>query len=190
MHVHGLTPHEQLHALLDDHLPVDEREAASLARIGVELGHLDTPFDEHADLVHVTGSAIVVGPRGVLLLVHRKLGFWLQPGGHLEPGEDPATAAAREATEETGIAVAHFGTDGPCFVHADVHEAAESHVHLDLRFLLVATGADEPCPPPGESQQVQWFDWHEAAEVADDSLRGALRAARTRVEADRSGEAR
>jgi len=175
-----MTPREQIDALLDGHPPVDEREAMSITRIRRELVRLDTPFDQRADLVHVTASAIVVGPRGVLLLVHRKLGFWMQPGGHLEPGEDPAAAAAREANEETGIVVAHPAS-GPCFVHADVHEAAESHVHLDLRFLLHAAAADDPRPPPEESQQVRWFGWDDAASMADDSLRGALQTARAVV---------
>ena len=181
-----MTPHDDVRALLDGHVPVDEREVASIARIRGELERLDEPFDQRADLVHVTGSAIVVGPRGVVLLVHRKLGFWMQPGGHLEPGEDPATAAAREAFEETGLAVAH-PIDGSCFVHADVHEAAASHVHLDLRFLLHALADDDPCPPVGESQQVRWFAWAEADAVADASLRGALRTARGIAAAHEAG---
>jgi len=182
-----MTPREQIDALLDGHPPVDAREAASITRIRGELARLDAPFDQLADLVHVTGSAIVVGPRGVVLLVHRKLGFWMQPGGHLEPGEDPATAAAREAHEETGLVVAHPAS-GPCFVHADVHDAAESHVHLDLRFLVHAAAADDPRPPPEESQQVRWFGWDEAVSMADDSLRGALQAARA-VVASTGGDA-
>ena len=47
------------------------------------------PFDEHADPIHVTGSAIVVGRRGVVLLTHKRLGIWLQPGGHVDAGEAP-----------------------------------------------------------------------------------------------------
>ena len=50
-------------------------------------------------------AAVVVGPRGVLLHRHRRLGLWLQPGGHIEPGETPAEAAAREVKEESGIHV-------------------------------------------------------------------------------------
>ncbi|MFI5046541.1 MAG: NUDIX hydrolase [Acidimicrobiia bacterium] len=166
-----------MRALLDGHVPVDQREEASIARILRELDRLEAPFDERADPTHVTGSAIVVGRLGVLLLVHRRLGFWMQPGGHLEAGEEPADAALRETREETGIEVAH-PRSGPRFVHADVHVAAAGHTHLDLRFLVCAPADDDPRPPAGESQQVQWFSWDDAYAQTDDSLRGGLTAAR------------
>jgi 8-oxo-dGTP pyrophosphatase MutT (NUDIX family) len=90
--------------------PVDERERTSIDRFLVELQRLAHPFDEHADPVHVTGSAIVLGPRGVLLLRHRRLGIWLQPGGHLDAGETPWDAALRESAEETGLDVRFAST--------------------------------------------------------------------------------
>ena len=140
------------------------------------LDRLAAPFDEHADLMHVTGSAIVAGRRGVVLLVHRRLGFWMQPGGHVDPGEAPWEAARRETREETGLAAVH-PADGPRLVHVDVHQAARGHTHLDLRYLLLAPDRD-PTPAPGESQEVRWFDWDEAFTVGDESLHGALVAAR------------
>ena len=162
-----------MRALLRGHEPVDERERTSLERIERELGRLHAPYDQDADLTHVTGSAIVVGRRGVLLHLHRKLGLWLQPGGHLELGEAPWDAAMREAIEETGVVVAH-PPRGPSFVHADVHVATAGHVHLDFRFLLHPSADDEPRPPPGESQEVRWYSWDDALVVADDGLRGGL----------------
>jgi 8-oxo-dGTP pyrophosphatase MutT (NUDIX family) len=51
----------------------------------------------------VSGCLIVDGK--VLLVKHRKAGFWLKPGGHIEPGELPHLAAVREFQEETGIQV-------------------------------------------------------------------------------------
>ena len=75
--------------------------------------------------------------------------------------------------------------DGPALIHVDVHGAADDHVHLDIRYLLVGTDAD-PAPPPGESQAVRWFPWEEAGALADDALVGALRSAR-RLSATRSG---
>ena len=66
-----------------------------------------TPCDEHAGPTHVTASGIVVGRRGTVLHRHKRLGIWMQPGGHIDPGETPGEAARREATEELGLAVEH-----------------------------------------------------------------------------------
>jgi len=158
------------------HAPADAREQASRDEILDALDRLPSPLDEHADPRHVTGSAIVVSERGVLLLVHRRLGFWMQPGGHVDPGEAPWDAAARETREETGLDARHPDA-GSRLVHVDVHEAAFRHEHLDLRYLLLVP-PDDPAPPPRESQQVRWFAWDEAFTVGDESLHAALAAAR------------
>ena len=54
-------------------------------------------------------GAIVHDRAGRLLLVQRAnppaAGTWSIPGGRVEPGEDDATAIAREVAEETGLAV-------------------------------------------------------------------------------------
>jgi 8-oxo-dGTP pyrophosphatase MutT (NUDIX family) len=140
---------------------------------------LTQPFDEHADPTHLTGSAIIVGKRGTVLHLHKRLGIWLQPGGHIDEGESPAYAALREATEETGLALVHVDPV-PRVVHVDVHAAAKGHTHLDLRYMLRPSDATEPDPEPpaDESQAVRWFDWDEAIDIADAGLAGALRALR------------
>jgi 8-oxo-dGTP pyrophosphatase MutT (NUDIX family) len=155
---------------------VDAREQAAIDRILQELDRLAAPFEEHADPTHVTGSGIVVGPRGVLLHRHKRLGLWLQPGGHVDAGETPWDAAQREVLEETGLE-ARPDENGARLVHVDVHPGGRGHVHLDLRYLLYGPDA-EPAPPPGESPDVAWFDWDHAIGVADPGLVGALRALR------------
>jgi 8-oxo-dGTP pyrophosphatase MutT (NUDIX family) len=154
--------------------PADLRERRSRLRLLEGLGRLPAPFARLAGPIHVTGSAIVVGPRGVVLHRHKRMGIWLQPGGHLEPGETPWHAARREASEETGLTLRHPG-GGPRLVHVDVHLAPLRHVHLDLRYLLRAADGD-PCPAPGESRDVRWFTWPDALAVADEGLAGGLRA--------------
>ena len=154
--------------------PVDLRERRSRLRLLEAVERLPGPFARLAGPVHVTGSAIVVGPRGVVLHRHKRMGIWLQPGGHLEPGETPWHAARREAAEETGLVLRHPGA-GPRLVHVDVHPAPFRHVHLDLRYVLLARDGD-PRPAAGESQDVRWFTWPEALALADDGLAGALRA--------------
>lgn len=163
--------------------PADARAAAAKRRFLAELDRLERPCDRDADPVHVTASGIVVGRRGTVLHLHLRARRWLQPGGHVDPGEAPAHAALREAREETGLAVAH-PRGGPRMIHLDVHPA-QSHLHLDLRYLLVAPDED-PAPPPGESPEVCWYGWAEADAVAGDDggLVAALRTARAAWEAE------
>lgn len=169
---------DQVRRTLTQREPLDAAERSSIERTLAELDRLVDPFDQELDPVHVTGSAIVVGPRGVVLLKHRRLGLWLQPGGHVDPGETPWDGALREAREETGLEVsfADMGDDGvPRLVHVDVHPGGRGHTHLDLRYLVFGGDAD-PSPPEGESQEIAWFDWPAAIERAsDDRLTALLR---------------
>jgi 8-oxo-dGTP pyrophosphatase MutT (NUDIX family) len=157
--------------------PVDQRERDSIAAFLSAFDQLAAPLDQESDAIHVTGSGIVVGPRGVVLLEHKRLGIWLQPGGHIDPGETPWEAALRECREETGLEVRFAGPldDGgaPELIHVDVHAGGRGHTHLDLRYLIDGGDAD-PAPPEGESQQIDWFAWEAAIDRADPGLRGLL----------------
>ena len=153
--------------------PVDDLERADIDRFVAELERLDNPFDREADVVHVTGSGFIVGPRGTVLLRHLKIDKWLQPGGHIDPGETPWDAARREVVEETGMHVRFFGGT-PELVHVSVHDVPSGHTHLDMRYLFDGGDAD-PAPPLGESQDVHWFDWPSAIVRAEPSLTGILR---------------
>jgi len=115
---------------------------------------------------HLTGSALVVDAAAerVLLLFHRKLQRWLQPGGHVDGDANLAAAALREATEETGIVGLRVGVPA---IDLDIHEvrppAEAPHLHLDVRYLVVApTGAVEQ--GNHESEALRW--------VAPDGLDG------------------
>lgn len=170
---------EDLRRAVETFDPLTEREMESRQRMLVELDRLGRPFDRDADPVHVTGSAIIVGARGTVLHRHKRLGIWLQTGGHVGPGETPAEAARREAVEETGLPVRHPDS-GPSLLHLDVldvHDAYVGHTHMDLRYLLIAPDL-EPTPPAGESQEVRWFSLAEAEAVADAGLIDALRRVR------------
>lgn len=168
---------EAVRAAVTARTPIDDAERDSIRSFLRHFDQLARPFDEHADPIHVTGSAFVVGPRGVVLLRHKRMGMWLQPGGHIDPGETPWAGALREATEETGLAC-RFAEDPPRLVHVDVHPGPRGHLHLDLRYLVDGGDAD-PDPPEGESQQIGWFDWDAAIELAGDPrLAAAFRSIR------------
>lgn len=162
----------ELRRVIAQQEPVDQRHAASQQQFLRALDTLPDPLNQHADPTHVTASAIVVGPRGTVLHRHKRLGLWLQPGGHIDAGETPAQAVLREVREETGLLVSH-PPDGPALFHVDVHPASE-HVHLDLRFVVSGDDRD-PVPGADESPDARWFQWGEALDIADDALVGALR---------------
>ena len=159
--------------------PVDAHERAAVVSFERLFDALDRPFSEQANKVHVTASAIVLTDdhRRVLLHKHKRLGLWLQPGGHIDEGELPWQAALRETVEETGLPAylrGEFGDEGPPLVHVDVHPGPRGHTHLDLRYLLHSDPVD-PSPPIGESQDVRWFAWPDAIALAEEGLNGILR---------------
>ncbi|GGU53201.1 NUDIX hydrolase [Streptomyces lavendofoliae] len=128
---------------------------------------------------HLTASALVVDPaRGrVLLTLHKKLGMWLQMGGHCEPGDGTvAGAALREATEESGISGLTLLPGGP--VRLDRHPIpAPCHWHLDVQYLAVAP-PDAVAAISEESLDLRWFGYEEVAAVADASVVRLAEAAR------------
>ena len=138
----------------------------------------------------MTGSAWVVSRDGshVLLLRHRKLGAWLQPGGHADGECDTAAVAWREAVEESGLeslAFAEWARDWASGVppfDVDVHTIPPrgddpEHLHLDIRFLLVADRG-EPPRPSSEAEEARWVAVEEIAtlSVEPSLLRMAARA--------------
>jgi 8-oxo-dGTP pyrophosphatase MutT (NUDIX family) len=163
-------------AHLEAHEPADAAERWSRSRALALATWLPRPFDEDADATHLTGSAIVVDGDGRFVLHrHKRLGTWLQPGGHVDPGESAADGAVRETREETGLDARH-PDGGPRLVHVDVHPGPRGHLHLDLRYLLVADGSAPLRPHPGESPDVAWFSPSQASVVADRSAVAAIRA--------------
>jgi len=151
--------------------PVDDREANSLALTLDRLTWPGDPFSESENDHHVTASAFVVSSRGVILHLHRRLGIWVQPGGHVDAGESPQVACVRETLEETGLVVRHL--EPPLLFHVDVHPGPKGHTHYDLRYLLRAVPLD-PTPPDHESPEVYWFDFEEAPRRAEPTLSAAL----------------
>ena len=161
-----------LRSLLETLIPADSREAEHKARILRLLEETATPFRRDQFLPgHVTASGFVVNAErnALLLILHRKLGRWLQPGGHIEQTDaDVAAAAAREVREEVGLSnltpVSLLDVD----VHAiPAHGVQPSHEHFDVRFLFCA-GDQSPCAS-SEVRAARWVPIDELLHAGSDA---------------------
>ena len=168
-------------------VPGDEREGACLEQIRALVAAAPDPFTR-AQRDHVTGSAVITRPGGeaFLLIHHRRLDRWLQPGGHVEADDTSVfEAARREAREETGVSALE-APFGPLVLDCDVHPIPASadrpeHVHFDLRYLLT-TREESFAVQAEEVRRAAWFSLDEAIFAGvDASLARALRKAAARL---------
>jgi 8-oxo-dGTP pyrophosphatase MutT (NUDIX family) len=182
---------DALEHALRRHVPADPQEARDRDRMLEFVRRHRDPFDRQIAEGHLTGSAVVVSAEGdqVLLVHHRKLGRWLQPGGHADPGESTGEEVAlREAREETGIAGLRLHRDAPRPLDVDVHDIPArgdepAHEHLDLRYLVVAPREAAVDPDLAEMHAIRWVAWDDAASLGPDpGLQRALAKARAVVD--------
>lgn len=147
------------------------------------LDHLDRQPDGWSRSCagqHLTASTMIISPGGdqVLLTLHRKIGRWLQTGGHIESDDhDLRGAALREATEESGLPGVALGE----VLLLSRHEVACGPVrpafHLDVQFLAIADPG-RAAVVSEESEDVRWFGVDALPDV-DDSVRRLVVAARS-----------
>jgi 8-oxo-dGTP pyrophosphatase MutT (NUDIX family) len=152
------------------------------------------PFTRARLAGHFTGSAWLVSADGAraLLLHHRKLDRWLQPGGHADGDRDLAAVALREAEEETGLRGLRVE---PGIFDLDRHAipargTEPEHWHYDVRY-VVRAGDDEGFVVNAESHALAWRPVREIA--ADPAIDPSLRRmagkwlARSRTVENRAG---
>lgn len=169
-----MNPRERILEALADHEPANRDEGASLERVRSYVEETTSPMDREDRFGHVVASGLLASPEldRIVLLHHRQLGMWLQPGGHAEAGEsDPRAVAEREAREETALAVEPHPSEGG-LLDVDAHripvtDAMPEHWHFDLRFLFEADESQTPSVPEAEGHEVRWFGLDEALETLE-----------------------
>jgi len=169
----------RLDADLAGHDASDAAEVEAVARIRAFLAASAAPFDRRTLPGHLTGSAFVVDDDGRLLLHHhRRLGLWLQLGGHADGETDTAAVARREAGEESGLIDLAFhprlvAADGrPRPLDVDVHGippggGMPAHLHFDLRYLLTTRDPTSARHAEAESHGLAWVTLSEARRRCD-----------------------
>lgn len=134
-------------------------ESAAVSLFAELLGDVENPFRRERLAGHFTASCWLVDGAGerVLLTHHKKLGLWLQLGGHADGERDLRVAALKEAEEESGlhglrIEDGLFDLDRHWIPE---HKGVPAHWHYDVRYVVHA-GDDEAYTVSEESHDLAW----------------------------------
>lgn len=113
-------------------------------------------------------SAYIIDPitKKILLVKHKDYDRWTQPGGHIEDGEIPEEAAAREAYEETGIKIKILGEHFPREedyirpLGIQRNRSSNGETFIDIIYPAVPIRDTEP-KMNDESFDIRWFSREE-----------------------------
>jgi len=145
-------------ALISAPAPNAEARFEQAAWLGLLEQHAGALLTRQLAPAHLTASAAVLSPDAAYtcLVLHHKLRLWVQPGGHFEPAdESAAAAAAREVLEETGLSGAVLPVPALLSRHPAPCAPGVVDWHLDVQFVLVT---DRTLPTPSdETPQVAWW---------------------------------
>jgi 8-oxo-dGTP diphosphatase len=126
---------------------------------------------------HFTATGIVLHQDEVLLIEHAKLKWWMPPGGHIDPNEDPVQAVLREVREEAGldceivspVAFAHDSVQvlpAPFTILVeDLSERGEMVQHIDCIYILRPTS--DPSAIRAQEEEVTGVRWVPIGQVSD-----------------------
>lgn len=146
--------------------PEEKAPHDMLKFLGDETGY----FSPNSYNGHFTGSAWIVSPdmSSILMTHHKKLGKWIQLGGHADGENDLLKVALREAKEESGIQ--QFKILSEKIFDLDIHEIPKhnfepGHLHYDIRFLLEVDPTGEAVIISDESHDVTWIPLADVAKL-------------------------
>ncbi len=172
---------------LAGHWPADisapEVELKTIGRFFDFLEKYDDCFERSNLFGHITGSAMVIAPdhNRVVLTLHKKLGKWLQLGGHSDGNPLTWQVARNEVEEESGLK--NFFLLNPLDIRStsipettlpfdfDIHvipakKDVPEHLHFDVRYLFLAK--EEDLQISDESDDLKWFTFNDVHQVTDE----------------------
>jgi ADP-ribose pyrophosphatase YjhB (NUDIX family) len=163
---------EQALVLLKAFNPQDESEKKSKLFIEEFVRNNERYWSRETLAGHLTGSAWITNKEQTkaVLLHHKKLNIWVQPGGHIDDADESLPDASyREAMEETGLT--QLIAQSPDVFDLDVHKiparkSEPEHWHLDVRFWYIAENTDLSISE--ESNELAWLTRSEIEKLTDE----------------------
>ncbi|CAH0995378.1 hypothetical protein EMA8858_01499 [Emticicia aquatica] len=147
--------------LLENYQTHDSNESKMKSETIIFVKNNTDCFKRELLIGHITGSAWIVDKlrQNVLLIHHRKLNQWFQPGGHCDGDSDVLKVALKEAREETGLT--NIMVLNSNIFDVDIHLIPErkqtpAHFHYDIRFIFEAD-LNEKLIISEESNELAWI---------------------------------
>jgi len=175
----SLTYLQEIENLFQAYLEIYPADASRLHVLGEQLSKRDPALNDRKNMVgHLTASALVMNDKDEFLLIyHRFLKRWLQPGGHLDAGESPSQGALRELKEETNVGnviqVCSLHRENGslnCPIDIDSHAIPASpakqegeHLHHDFQYIFKTAERDNLLLDAGEVSDYKWVSLEELA---------------------------
>ncbi|HVS30277.1 MAG TPA: NUDIX hydrolase [Thermoanaerobaculia bacterium] len=160
---------------LRSYVPADVTESRHRESLVALVAGQGEPFSRgEFEPGHVTASCFIIDGRGSHLLLHhhKRLGRWLQMGGHVDDGETVLQAALREGAEESGLP--DLTLLATRFIDLDVHpipagRGEPPHRHFDVRYVARTLEPESMHIDPEESSDLAWVDLRRAAEMMNEA---------------------
>jgi 8-oxo-dGTP pyrophosphatase MutT (NUDIX family) len=175
---------QALHHILEEYQPWNAHEKRCLEKMQMVLSSPDVLSDRFFSPGHFTASAMLLSPdeASVLLIFHPAFQLWIQPGGHLDEGDNACRdCAIRELYEEASVRIVQSINWLPELLDIDVHQVPENprkqqppHEHYDLRYVFRA--GDRVVKASNEIKEVKWVPLDQFEEInTDDSVRRSVK---------------
>lgn len=118
-------------------------------------------FERSLEVGHLTASSLLLNEDGsaCLFTLHKKLGKWLQLGGHADGESNLLKVSIKEAQEESGILdILPISEE---IFDLDIHifpktPQVKQHIHYDVRYLLKVL-KNAPFVVSDESIDLKWI---------------------------------